>query len=165
MKTFTILAISALATATATSVASAVPEVPQAQAQAALQPGAMVRAADGSELGRLEGRRANDGVAEIVVRGPDGQLRGIPAAAVRIDGEELRAAWSTDQFRAAPALVAAAVGAPATGAGGNLGADEASRNTSGDPTARPSEEELGQDATRPAPAQQNQVNPHPEPHR
>ena len=150
MKTFTILAATALVAATATPVASKV-AAPALQAQAALERGAVVRSADGAELGRLEGRRTNDGVPEIVVRGADGQLRGIPAAAVTIDGAELRAGWSVAQFQGAPPLLPAAVGAPATGAGGNQGPD-----SSTDATRAPGQQPL-QDATRPTPVENQQA--------
>ena len=155
MKTFTILAAAALASATATPVAAEFRESAQ-QVQPALQRGAVVRAADGSELGRLEGRRTNDGVAEIVVRGPDGQMRGIPAAVVTIDGDELRAGWSASQFRNAPPLAPAmAVGAPATGAGGNQGPDASSDTT------RPAIDGPGQDViddpSRPTPVENQQA--------
>ncbi len=152
MKTFTILAATALVAATATPVASKVaPATPQAQA--ALERGAVVRSADGAELGRLEGRRTHDGVAEIVVRGADGQLRGIPAAAVTVDGAELRAGWSAAQFQGAtPILPPSALGAPATGAGGNQGPD-----ASTDATRSPNAQPPGQDATRPAPVENQQA--------
>src|SRR5690606_37369609 len=97
MKTFTILAATALVAAKATPVASSIPVNPQAQDGP--QRGAVVRGTDGAELGRLEGRRSNDGVAEIVVRGPDGQMRGIPVAMASIHGDELRVSWSAGQFR------------------------------------------------------------------
>ena len=106
MKTFTILGATALAALASPAVAG-VPDtdVQAAQAQTGPERGAMVRGADGAGLGRLEGRRTNaDGVAEIVVRDADGQLRAIPAAAVMVHGEELHANWSQGQFRSAPAL-------------------------------------------------------------
>lgn len=157
MKTFTILAATALVAATATPVVSEI-SGPTPQAQAALQRGAVVRAADGVELGRLEGRRSNDGTPEIVVRGPDGQMRGIPAALVTIDGDSLRAGWSESQFRAAPTLVPAAVGSAATGAGGNQ-----NPNVRTDPTLTPmTGRETVDEAARPAVEQQLQVDPRPQ---
>ena len=154
MKTFTILAATALAALACPAMAGA-PETGgrAAQAQAGPQRGAMVRGADGAELGRLEGRRTNaDGVAEIVVRDADGQLRAIPAAAVMIHGDYLHANWSERQFREAPALSpATAAGAPATGAGGNQGPDSSSDAT------RPATADPGQDATRPTPVESQQA--------
>ena len=159
MKTFTILAAAGLAAAAAAPAVSAVPAtvIPSyAQDQAGPQRGAVVRGAGGAELGRLEGRRTNDGVAEIIVRGPDGQMRAIPASAVMVHGEDLHATWSESQFQAAEVLVpVAAVGAPATGAGGNQGPGPESDATRL-PTADPDRDEL-QDATRPTPVEQQQA--------
>ena len=154
MKTFTILAATALAALASPAVAG-VPDtdVQAAQAQTGPERGAMVRGADGAGLGRLEGRRTNaDGVAEIVVRDADGQLRAIPAAAVMVHGEELHANWSQGQFRSAPALSPpTATGAPATGAGGNQGPDSSTDAT------RPATADPGQDATRPTPVESQQA--------
>ena len=158
MKTFTILAAVALASATATSVAAEVRD-PAPQAQAGPQRGAVVRGADGAELGRLEGRRTHDGVMEIVVRGPDGQLRAIPATSVTVDGDGLRAGWSAAQFREAPALMpASALGAPATGAGGDQGPPAAS-DTARAPLASDASGQTTppEDATRPATVENQQA--------
>lgn len=116
MKTLPILAATALAAMAAPAVAN----VPAAaiQAQQTVEPGTVVMAADGSELGRLEGSRTNvGGVAEVVVRDADGQRRAIPTTAVTLHGDNLHTTWSADQFRSAPVLVPAA-GVPAVGATG-----------------------------------------------
>lgn len=157
MKTFTILSAAALAAAVAApAVSAAAPSEPAVQAQAGPQRGAVVRAADGTELGRLEGRRTNgDGVVEIVVRGADGQMRAIPAASVTLQGEELRASWSEGQFRAAqPLMPVNPAAAPATGAGGNQGPGPESDTTRAPSNPGQVEE---QDVTRPTPVESQQA--------
>lgn len=119
MKTLTILAATALAALAAPAAAhAAASPIPVRQT---VEPGAVVLAADGSELGRLEGSRTSaDGVAQVVVRDADGQRRAIPTTAVTLHGDELRAMWTADQFWSAPVLVPAA-GVAAVGTSGNRG--------------------------------------------
>lgn len=155
MKTFTILAAVGMAAASLAPAASAAP-APPAHAQEGPQQGAVVLSADGAELGRLEGRRSNDGVAEIIVRGEDGRLRAIPASAASAHGDMLHTTWSRGQFAAAEVLLpVAAVAAPATGAGGNQGPGSET-----DATRAPADgpgQEGQQDATRPTPVEQQQA--------
>lgn len=116
MKTLPILAATALA-AMAAPVVAKVPAT-AIQAQQVVERGTVVLAADGSELGRLEGSRTNvDGVAQVVVRDADGQRRAIPTTAVILQGDNLLATWSAAQFRSAPVLIPA-TGVPAVGATG-----------------------------------------------
>ena len=97
--------------------ASPPPAAIQAQT-VVVEPGTVVFAVDGSELGRLEGSRTNiDGVAEVVVRDADGQRRAIPTTAVTLRDDSLRATWTAAQFRSAPVLIPVA-GVPAVGATG-----------------------------------------------
>lgn len=90
-------------------------DAPSEQPQSlTLQPGAVVRGADGTELGRLEGVRANAaGEQELTVRGADGQLRGVPLGGLSQNGAELSVAWTSAEFEAAPPLAAEAPDAPA----------------------------------------------------
>lgn len=82
-----------------------------------VEPGTVVLAVDGSELGRLEGSRTNmDGVAEVVVRDADGQMRAVPTTAVTLRDDGLYATWTAAQFRSAPVLIPTA--GPAVGATG-----------------------------------------------
>lgn len=119
MKTLTIIAATALTAIAAPAVAKA--PAPAIQAQQVVEPGTVVLAADGSELGRLEGSRTNmDGDAEVVVRDADGHMRALPTTAVTVQGDSLRASWTPGQFRSAPVLVPVA-GVSAVGASGNRG--------------------------------------------
>jgi hypothetical protein len=73
-----------------------------------LQPGATVRGPDGGELGKLEGVRQTPEGQELTVRGPDGQLRGVPVAGISQQGADVAVAWNSSQFMAAPAIPGAA---------------------------------------------------------
>lgn len=78
-----------------------------------LQPGAVVRGSDGTELGRLEGVRANAaGEQELTVRGADGQVRGVPLSGLSQSGAEVSVAWTAAEFEAAPPLDAEAPETP-----------------------------------------------------
>jgi hypothetical protein len=94
--------------------ASAEAEQPQTLT---LQPGSDVIGSDGDVLGQLEGARNTDAGQELTVRGPDGQLRGVPVAGgVRQEGEGVAVGWTSVQFSAAPAIAedeAAPVAEPA----------------------------------------------------
>lgn len=121
MKTIAILAATAMAAATAPAVAKAPGAVFQAEAPQVIEPGTMVVAADGSELGRLQGSRTNaDGVAQVVIMDHAGDRRGIPATAVMLHDDQLHTTWTEAQFHAAPVLVPLA-GAAAVASGGNQG--------------------------------------------
>lgn len=85
----------------------ATPPAAEAQAQPqslTLMPGMTVRGSDGSELGKLEGARQTPAGQELTVRGADGQLRGVPTSGLTQDGDVVVAAWSNQQFTAAPAI-------------------------------------------------------------
>ncbi len=70
-----------------------------------LQPGANVKGSDGSTLGQLEAARSNAaGEQELVVRGADGQLRGVPLAGLTQQGADVAVAWTAAEFQAAPAI-------------------------------------------------------------
>ncbi len=72
-----------------------------------LQPGANVKGADGTVLGKLEGVRNNDaGEQELTVRGTDGQLRGVPLGGLSQQGADVAVAWTAAEFTAAPAIAA-----------------------------------------------------------
>ena len=81
-----------------------------------LQPGSDVRGSDGAVLGQLEGARNTEAGQELTVRGPDGQLRGVPVSGgVAQDGEGVAVGWTSAQFESAPAITdeAAPVAEPA----------------------------------------------------
>ncbi len=72
-----------------------------------LQPGANVKGADGTVLGKLEGVRNNGaGEQELTVRGTDGQLRGVPLGGLSQQGADVAVAWTAAEFTAAPAIAA-----------------------------------------------------------
>lgn len=104
------------------------PQTPPAPAQAAppaaeqpqsltLQPGSDVKGSDGTVLGQLEGARNTEAGQELTVRGPDGQLRGVPVAAgVRQDGDGVAVGWTSAQYASAASIAdesAAPVAEPA----------------------------------------------------
>ncbi len=72
--------------------------------QLTLQPGSVVRSADGAELGRLEGVRSGPGGQELTVRGSDGQLRGVPTTGIRQEGDAIVVDFGSGQFQSAPAI-------------------------------------------------------------
>lgn len=81
-----------------------------------LQPGANVKGADGSVLGKLEGVRNNDaGEQELTVRGTDGQLRGVPLGGLTQQGADVAVAWTAAEFTAAPTIATEPAAAPAAG--------------------------------------------------
>jgi hypothetical protein len=78
---------------------------PEQPATLTLQPGADVKGSDGTVLGQLEGARNTEAGQELTVRGPDGQLRGVPVSGgVRQEGEGVAVGWTSAQFSAAPAI-------------------------------------------------------------
>jgi hypothetical protein len=107
-----------LLTAPAMAQEAMAPQTPPAPAEAAaqpteepatltLQPGTDVTGSDGMVLGQLEGARNTEAGQELTVRGPDGQLRGVPVAAgVRQEGAGVAVGWTSAQFEAAPAITA-----------------------------------------------------------
>ncbi|MBJ7486193.1 superoxide dismutase [Brevundimonas sp.] len=89
-------------TQTAPSPAPAPTEQP---ATLQLQPGSDVKGSDGTVLGKLEGARNNDaGEQELTVRGPDGQLKGVPLGGLRQDGAGVVVGWTSAEYTAAPAI-------------------------------------------------------------
>ncbi|GAA0646679.1 superoxide dismutase [Brevundimonas lenta] len=94
-------------TAPQTPAPAAAPAAEQPQSLT-LQPGATVRGADGSELGKLEGVRQTEAGQELTVRGADGALRGVPVAGISQQGADVAVAWNNSQYLAAPAIPGAA---------------------------------------------------------
>lgn len=94
------------APAAATQPAPATATPPAAEPQnLTLQPGSDVKGSDGAVLGKLEGARNTEAGQELTVRGPDGQLRGVPVAGgVRQDGAGVAVGWTSAQFSAAAAI-------------------------------------------------------------
>lgn len=85
--------------------AQAAPPAGEQPATLTLQPGADVTGSDGTVLGQLEGARNTEAGQELTVRGPDGQLRGVPVSGgVRQEGEGVAVGWTSAQFSAAPAI-------------------------------------------------------------
>ncbi len=77
-----------------------------------LTPGANVRGPDGA-LGQLEGVQSNaQGQQELTVRGADGQVRGVPLAGIRQEGQDVVVDYTKAEFDAA-APVAGEGAAPA----------------------------------------------------
>ncbi|QTC87828.1 superoxide dismutase [Brevundimonas pondensis] len=86
------------------------PQTPEpAQAEAApaqpqsltLTPGATVKSADGSELGKLVGAQNGASGQELTVRGADGSVRPVPVAGIRQDGDAIVVNASLSDFQAA----------------------------------------------------------------
>lgn len=80
---------------------------PAAPQSLTLQPGSDVKGSDGTVLGKLEGVRTAGGGQELTVRGPDGQLRGVPTAGVHQDGAAVVVGWTSAQYQAASAIAGA----------------------------------------------------------
>ena len=77
-------------------------EAPAAQPQSlTLTPGATVKSADGSELGKLVGAQAGASGQELTVRGADGSVRAVPVAGIRQDGADIVVNASLSDFQAA----------------------------------------------------------------
>lgn len=65
-------------------------EAPAAQPQSlTLSPGATVKSADGTEIGKLVGVQNGAGGQELTVRTADGQVRPVPLAGIRQDGADI----------------------------------------------------------------------------
>ena len=83
------------------------PEPAPAEASAAqpqnltLTPGATVKSADGSELGKLVGAQNGAAGQELTVRGADGSVRPVPVAGIRQDGDAIVVNASLADFQAA----------------------------------------------------------------
>jgi hypothetical protein len=91
-------------------------EAPAQPGTLQLQPGSDVKGSDGAVLGKLEGVRSNDaGQQELTVRGPDGQLRGVPLAGLKPEGSGVSVGWTSAEFTAAPAIPGSATDAAASG--------------------------------------------------
>ena len=96
--------------------AATAPSAGQPPAQAptmSLSPGMTVRGSDGAELGKLENARQTASGQELLVRGADGVLRGVPVAGIRQDGDAVVVGWTSAQFGAAAAVAEPAPAAPA----------------------------------------------------
>lgn len=81
-------------------------EQPAAPEQSgSVAPGAEVRAADGANLGVLEGAGLDaSGQQTLQIRGADGQLREAPIAGAQLDNGAVVLAWTEAEFQAAPAV-------------------------------------------------------------
>jgi len=81
-------------------------EAPAEQPQnLTLTPGAEVKGSDGAVLGNLEGARNTPAGQELVVRGADGQLRGVAVAGgVRQEGAGVAVGVTSAQFSSAPPI-------------------------------------------------------------
>ncbi|MDP3080065.1 MAG: superoxide dismutase [Brevundimonas sp.] len=87
----------------------AAPLAPEQPQTLTLQPGSDVKGSDGAVLGQLEGARNTEAGQELTVRGPDGQLRGVPVSGgVRQEGEGVAIGWTSAQFAAAPSITESA---------------------------------------------------------
>lgn len=78
--------------------AEAAPAQPQSLT---LTPGATVKSADGSELGKLVGAQSGASGQELTVRGADGAVRPVPVAGIRQDGDAIIVNASLSDFQAA----------------------------------------------------------------
>ncbi|HUH24127.1 MAG TPA: superoxide dismutase [Brevundimonas sp.] len=78
--------------------AEAAPAQPQTLS---LTPGAVVKSADGSELGKLVGAQNGASGQELTVRGADGAIRPVPVAGIRQDGDAIVVNASLSDFQAA----------------------------------------------------------------
>lgn len=67
-----------------------------------LTPGATVKSADGSELGKLVGARNGASGQELTVRGADGSVRAVPVAGIRQDSDAIVVNATLSDFQAAP---------------------------------------------------------------
>lgn len=77
-------------------------EAAPAQPQSlSLTPGATVKSADGSELGKLVGAQNGASGQELTVRGADGAVRPVPVAGIRQDGDAIIVNASLSDFQAA----------------------------------------------------------------
>ena len=127
-----------------TQPAQAPATAPAAQPSLSLTPGSTVRGPDG-DLGKLEGVRTNaEGKQELTVRGADGQLRGVPLAGIRQDGEAVAVAYTKAEFDAAAAIP----GAPAAPMAAPAPAPTS--DPMAEPTAEPTDPATAEPAT-PAP--------------
>ncbi|MDQ1154681.1 hypothetical protein [Brevundimonas sp. SORGH_AS_0993] len=107
-----------------------------AQPSLSLTPGATVRGPDG-DLGTLEGVRTNaEGRQELTVRGGDGQLRGVPLAGIRQDGQAVAVAYTKAEFDAA-APIADTTAAPAAAEPTDPAAAPTSDDTATPPASDP----------------------------
>ena len=66
-----------------------------------LNPGATVKSADGSELGKLVGARNGNNGQELTVRGSDGIVRPVGLAGIRQDGADIVVDATVADFNAA----------------------------------------------------------------
>ena len=76
-----------------------------APAQLSLTAGSNVTGSDGVVLGQLQGAQTNAaGEQELTVKGADGQIRAVPLAGLRQEGDGVVVAWSQAEFNAATPL-------------------------------------------------------------
>lgn len=86
------------------------PEPAPAEAAAAqpqsltLTPGATVKSADGSEIGKLVGVQNGANGQELTVRTTDGQVRPVPLAGIRQDGSDIVVDASASDVQSAPPI-------------------------------------------------------------
>ncbi len=86
------------------------PEPAPAEAAAAqpqsltLAPGATVKSADGSEIGKLVGVQNGANGQELTVRTADGQVRPVPLAGIRQDGADIVVDASASDVQSAPPI-------------------------------------------------------------
>ena len=97
-------AIAQDSTAPQTPPADSAAQEPAQPQQLTLQPGMTVRGSDGADLGQLEGVRNGPSGQELTVRGPDGQLRGVPTTGIRQEGDAVVVDFNSGQFQSAPAI-------------------------------------------------------------
>jgi hypothetical protein len=77
-------------------------EAPAAQPQSlTLTPGATVKSADGTELGKLVGAQNGAAGQELTVRGADGSVRPVPVAGIRQEGDAIVVNASLADFQSA----------------------------------------------------------------
>jgi len=81
--------------------AEAAPAQPQSLT---LTPGATVKSADGSELGKLVGAQNGAAGQELTVRGADGAVRAVSVAGIRPEGADIIVNASLSDFQAAPPI-------------------------------------------------------------
>jgi hypothetical protein len=152
-----------LMTAPAFAQDSTAPQTPPAPATPApaeqpqsltLTPGADVKGTDGAVIGKLEGARNTPAGQELVVRGADGQLRGVAVSSgVRQDGAAIAVGVTSAQFSSAPAISdPAAAPAPSEPATPPSAAEPPVDPTTAPPADEPS-------AEPPAPGEAEQPTP------
>lgn len=101
-------------------------EAPAAPQSLTLNPGATVKSADGSELGKLVGAQNGANGQELTVRGADGVVRAVALAGIRQEGSDIVVNATLSDFQSA-APIAGQETAPDAAA-----ADDADADTTAD---------------------------------